>query len=177
MDLGKSSTTVVLACWPLGVMHRRSTWVWSLKLTATRRYSGINSLRWIGMGLLALTRLLAVVPLAFIVARSFSRPMREAVDVAKLVAAGNLTTQVKTAAAGEMGMLLQLDCRDEQSSSQPDQAHSGIDRYGHVDDEPDRRRGQAARKDDPRARQLNGGSRRGGQGDLGHQPRTDAYDG
>ena len=75
------------------------------KVDRDEALSGVNSLRWIGMGLLALT-LLGVVPLALIVARSFSRPMREAVDVAKQVAGGNLTTQVKTEAAGEMGLLL-----------------------------------------------------------------------
>ncbi len=67
---------------------------------------GVNGLRWIGIGLLGLT-ILGVVPLALIVARSFSRPMRDAVDVAKRVAAGNLTNQVTTAAPGEMGLLLQ----------------------------------------------------------------------
>ena len=75
------------------------------KVDREEALSGVNSLRWIGMGLLGLT-ILGVIPLALIVARSFSRPMREAVDVAKLVAAGNLTTQVKTEAAGEMGLLL-----------------------------------------------------------------------
>jgi methyl-accepting chemotaxis protein WspA len=67
---------------------------------------GINSLRWIGMWLLGLT-LLGVIPLALGVAQSFSRPMREAVQMAKLIAGGNLTTQVNTSAAGgEMGLLL-----------------------------------------------------------------------
>ena len=75
------------------------------KVDREEALSGVNSLRWIGMGLLGLT-LLGVVPLALVVARSFSRPMREAVDVAKLVAGGNLTTQVKTKAPGEMGLLL-----------------------------------------------------------------------
>ena len=75
------------------------------KIDSDEAFAGINRLRWIGLGLLALTGLF-VVPLAFIVARSFSRPMREAVDVAKLIAEGNLTAQVKSTAAGEMGVLL-----------------------------------------------------------------------
>lgn len=75
------------------------------KIDSDEAFAGINRLRWIGLGLLALTGLF-VVPLAFIVARTFSRPMREAVDVAKLIAEGNLTAQVKSTAAGEMGVLL-----------------------------------------------------------------------
>ena len=75
------------------------------KVDRAEALQGINSLRWIGAGLLALTGLF-VVPLAFIVARSFSRPMREAVNVAKQIAAGDLRAQVTTAAAGEMGLLL-----------------------------------------------------------------------
>ena len=76
------------------------------KVDREEALSGINSLRWIGMWLLGLT-LLGVIPLALGVARSFSRPMREAVEMAKLIAGGNLTTQVNTSAAGgEMGLLL-----------------------------------------------------------------------
>ena len=121
------------------------------KVDRDEALQGINRLRWIGIGLLALTGLF-VVPLAFVVARSFSRPMREAVDVAKLIAGGNLTSPGQNHGRRRNGTAAALNCRDEQSSSQPDQAHSGIDRHGHVDHEPDRRRGQAARKDDPRAR-------------------------
>jgi methyl-accepting chemotaxis protein WspA len=76
------------------------------KVDHQEAFRGVNNLRWIALGLLGLTTL-GVVPLALVVARSFSRPMREAVDVAKLVAGGNLTSQVNTAAAGEMGILLQ----------------------------------------------------------------------
>ena len=75
------------------------------KIDSDEAFASIYRLRWIGLGLLALTGVF-VVPLAFIVARSFSRPMREAVDVAKLIAEGNLTAQVKSTAAGEMGVLL-----------------------------------------------------------------------
>ena len=76
------------------------------KVDREEALSGINSLRWIGMWLLGFT-LLGVIPLALGVARSFSRPMREAVEMAKLIAGGNLTTQVNTSAAGgEMGLLL-----------------------------------------------------------------------
>ncbi len=76
------------------------------KVDRDEAFQGINRLRWIGIGLLGLTGLF-VIPLAFVVARTFSRPMREAANVAKLVASGNLSTEVKTTAAGEMGMLLQ----------------------------------------------------------------------
>ena len=75
------------------------------KVDSDEAFRGINRLRWIGIGLLWLTGLF-VIPLAIVVARSFSRPMREAVDVAKRIAGGDLTAQVKTAAAGEMGVLL-----------------------------------------------------------------------
>jgi methyl-accepting chemotaxis protein WspA len=75
------------------------------KIDSDEAFAGINRLRWIGLGLLGLTGLF-VVPLAFVVARSFSRPMREAVDVARLIAQGNLTAQIKGTAAGEMGVLL-----------------------------------------------------------------------
>ena len=75
------------------------------KVDREEALQGINNLRWIGIGLLALTGLLAA-PLAFVVARSFSRPMREAVDVAKKIAGGDLRAEVTTGATGEMGLLL-----------------------------------------------------------------------
>lgn len=75
------------------------------KVDRDEALQGINKLRWTGIGLLALTGLL-VAPLAFVVARSFSRPMREAVDVAKQIAGGDLRAAASTEAPGEMGLLL-----------------------------------------------------------------------
>ena len=145
------------------------------KVDRDEALSGVNSLRWIGMGLLALT-LLGVIPLALIVARSFSRPMRDAVDVAKRLPP-EIYDPGQNRGCRRNGIAAALHCRDEQPSSQPDQTYPGIDRSGHVDDKPDRGRGPAARKNDPGARQLNRGGRRRGEGDLGHQPRINADDG
>ena len=104
--------------------------------------------------------------------------MREAVDVAKLIAGGNLTTQVKTeAAGGEMGLL--LHSISEMSNHLRNLIKHIQESIVTVMSTTNQiaGRGQAARKNDSRARQLNGGGRRRGQGDLGDQPRIDADDG
>ena len=106
---------------------------------------GINSLRWIGMWLLGLdtfgsgsprARCGAIVLTANARGRGGGKAdcRRESDDPGQHRGGG-----------WRNGVIAALDFRDERSSPQSDQAHPGIDRYGHVDHEPDRRRGQAAR--------------------------------
>jgi methyl-accepting chemotaxis protein WspA len=58
------------------------------------------------IGIFMVIAALAVFVVARIVARSISRPIREAAQVAERVAAGDLTAKVEIAAAGEAGQLL-----------------------------------------------------------------------
>jgi methyl-accepting chemotaxis protein WspA len=69
-------------------------------------YQVLYRYRWLSIGLLLLTGVL-VVPAGYIAARSFSRPIQEASDVASRVAAGDLTKEIRVqGSTGEVGRLL-----------------------------------------------------------------------
>lgn len=68
-------------------------------------YASVALFRWASLALLGLTSLL-VIPVAYFVARSLSRPMASAMSLAQEVSAGNLTADVPNAYSGEPGRLI-----------------------------------------------------------------------
>jgi methyl-accepting chemotaxis protein WspA len=69
-------------------------------------YQVLYRYRWLSISLLLMTGVL-VVPAGYIAARSFSRPIQEASEVASRVAAGDLTKEIRVqGATGEVGRLL-----------------------------------------------------------------------
>ena len=80
-------------------------WGIVVKQDASEAYRLIQELRVVVLSLLSLTSI-AVGLVAILVARTLSRPIRDAAEVATRVAAGDLTAKLKTTASGEAGQLL-----------------------------------------------------------------------
>jgi methyl-accepting chemotaxis protein WspA len=80
-------------------------WGLVVKQDASEAYAVTNRQR-MAIGSLLATTLVLVVVVALIVARSLSRPIVAAVEVANRVAGGDLTAQIRVKAKGEVGKLL-----------------------------------------------------------------------
>ncbi len=80
-------------------------WGITVKQSSAEAFALLTRQRQVGGGFMALAAL-SVFAVARLVARSISRPIREAAEVAQRVASGDLTTRVMTGATGEAGQLL-----------------------------------------------------------------------
>lgn len=92
----------VIAAWSYLPSYR---WGMVVKQDVGEAFELIRQQRIVVVILLSLT-VVAVGLVAILVARSLSRPIREAADAANRVAAGDLSVQIKTRATGEAGQLL-----------------------------------------------------------------------
>ncbi|WP_406699528.1 methyl-accepting chemotaxis protein [Singulisphaera sp. Ch08] len=92
----------VIAAWSYLPSYR---WGMVVKQDVGEAFELIRQQRIVVVILLSLT-VVAVGLVAILVARSLSRPIRDAADVANRVAAGDLSVQIKTRATGEAGQLL-----------------------------------------------------------------------
>ena len=115
---------------------------------------------------------LAVFVVARLVARTISRPIREAAQVAERVAAGDLTAKVEVGASGEAGKLLRADRDDDRRPPVADRPDPAVEHHADVHRDRDRRHLPAAGAGRQRLRRLDQRGRRRRQGDLGHQPGT-----
>ncbi len=92
----------VIAAWSYLPSYR---WGMVVKQDVGEAFELIRRQRIVVVILLSLT-VVAVGLVAILVARSLSRPIREAAEAANRVAGGDLSVQIKTKAAGEAGQLL-----------------------------------------------------------------------
>ena len=148
-------------------------WGMQVKQDRTEAYAVIDRQRLAAALLLALT-VASVAWVAWWVARSISRPIREAALVADRVAAGDLTATCMGKAPGEAGLLLQAIRKMTTDLRLADRPGPAIERRAHVHGYRDFSHVQAARADGLRLRYLDQRGRGRRQRDLGHQPGTTA---
>ena len=113
-------------------------WGLQVKQDRTEAYAIIDRQRLAGGLLLALT-VASVAWVAWSVARSITRPIREAALVADRVAAGDLTATCLGEAPGEAGLLAPGDSQDDHRPALADRPDPEVERRADVDGHRDRR--------------------------------------
>ena len=144
-------------------------WGMVVKQDADEAFDPIYHQR-LAIGGLLVAILLPVVWVARMVARSISRPVRDAAQVAERVASGDLTARVETQRDGRDRPAAPGDRDDDRVPPLADRPDPEVERLADVHRHRDRRHVEAAGADGQRLRGLDPPGRRRRQGDLGDEP-------
>ena len=158
----------VVAAWSYLPSYR---WGMVVKQDVDEAFALVYKQRLVVAFLLAAT-VLAVSAVALWLARTITRPIREAALVTDRVASGDLTVTCNGQAPGEAGLVASGHPQDDPGPSLTDRQDSALEHHAFVDRHRDRRDFPSARAGGLRLQCLDQPGRGCRQPDLGHQPGT-----